>query len=457
MQDEKQASEPNPEKDRNEFKDPEHVLANIKYIIPRIGQKYDSLITPLLDKQLLQKGEIAVANSKTNYLSKELYDLVKNDDLTRKNVAVALNLDEKNAITRLIPLKHRYYRDSKLMVHDRSKQNKIVIDPAHRFRMVMTTHLLNDHLTRGAIYRTLSKCFANLSDPFIKTSIEYCSICNSNKKNIRRKKEPQLSNSPDILFYERLILDVVAPFGAKKIQKRYTHILTITDFHTKFMWSFPLKNLKLRTIISKVTEFIVALPVKPVFISSFTLSLNDIFELCCYLAREYNISIGLGTRNMQKAYSKNPYVTRILNSHKTECLKSWFMCLKWLADRQSNSKFDIRPPNKNYGLFSGMTDFLKKYEERSKMIIGRLPSENFINIDEGSHFIYSEDEFSFDNLVEKETPKKLSESVVNSSEDSDDNYEDNQEDNYLAEGPNRDDTILDYNDTFTEAESGVLL
>ncbi|CAD1784264.1 similar to Saccharomyces cerevisiae YDR110W FOB1 Nucleolar protein that binds the rDNA replication fork barrier (RFB) site [Maudiozyma barnettii] len=367
------------------------------YRVPLMGYKCTKYITERLNEELLRRGEREIMNYQCNlngHLNEETYELIRTNDLTPDTIA-ALNpkLTRLAAEPKFIFLKRRYYLDYNGLIHDHLRNDRVVCEPVFVFDMIMGCHFMNDHGTYNGVFQSLADFYSNITRDLVNKAIQYCSICNPEQKIQRLEKFKHRNIYKTLMPLERIHIELVEPFKDQKIEGKYSHILYARDYHSRFVWAYPVKGLKFNKIVSVMSGFLLSLMRQPIFIETTSIPENDMFDICEKIASKFQMKIGLGTKRMKGFHSAGVrQFKRRLNFHEAECLKDWNMCLKYGVMEHNRSFSDRAGATPSDIICSEIHEIGQKFKDKVEQILEDSESQSVVKAGEGLIYIEVSDE-----------------------------------------------------------------
>lgn len=321
-----------------------------KFVMPDFNESYLHYLTganSTLDVDFLKRGEKDMrrfAEGLAGKLTQETYTLLMNGELTMESVMKAMNIWPPNAAeTKYSNLIKRFYKDSEGNIRDHKVDNNIVMEPDNLYNAVMLSHITNDHLKTAVLFQCLREVYANCTRDYVQRTLLYCNKCNPEKVVKPLEKVRHRNINEDLLPLERVHIEVFAPFEEEvdqnepngvpkevKIEGKFSHVFYCRDFRTRYVWCFPLKNMKYKTLIQNIAMFFMTvLNEPPIFVESSTIDREDLQEIFEKLAETYGLKLGIGFANYTKFHAQG--IKRFkthLHRAKSECINDWLMCLK---------------------------------------------------------------------------------------------------------------------------------
>ena len=322
-----------------------------KFVMPALDETYEDYLVgedSTIDVDFLKRGEKDMrrfAEGLAGKLTQETYTLLMNNNLTMETVMKAMNIWPPNAAeTKYSNLIKRFYKDKEGNIRDAKVDNNIVLEPDKLFNLILTAHLKNGHLKTAVLFQCLREVYANCTRDFVQTALFYCNRCNPDRYIKPIEKVRHRNINEELLPLERVHIEVFAPFEKEegdikqedsqnpyiKIEGKYSHVFYCRDFRTRYVWCFPLKNMKFKTLVDNIaTFFMTVLYDPPIFVESSTIDRDDLKEIIELLASKYGLKLGLGFANFTKFHAQG--IKRFkthLHRAKSECADDWLMCLK---------------------------------------------------------------------------------------------------------------------------------
>ncbi|SMN21108.1 similar to Saccharomyces cerevisiae YDR110W FOB1 Nucleolar protein that binds the rDNA replication fork barrier (RFB) site [Maudiozyma saulgeensis] len=367
------------------------------YRVPLMGSKCTKYAETGLNVELLRRGEREIMNYQCNlngHLNEETYELIRTNDLSPDTIA-ALNpkLTRLAAEPKFIFLKRRYYLDYNGLIHDHLRNDRVVCEPVFVFDMIMGCHFMNDHGTYNGVFQSLADFYSNITRDLVNKAIQYCSVCNPEEKIQRLEKFKHRNIYKTLMPLERIHIELVEPFKDQKIEGKYSHIMYARDYHSRFVWAYPVKGLKFNKIVSVMSGFLLSLMRQPIFIETTSIPETDMFDICEKIATKYQMKIGLGTKRMKGFHSAGVrQFKRRLNFHEEECLKDWNMCLKYGVMEHNRSFSDRAGATPSNILCSEIHDIGQKFKDKVDQILEDSESQSVVKAGEGLIYIEVSDE-----------------------------------------------------------------
>ncbi|EDO18208.1 hypothetical protein Kpol_543p38 [Vanderwaltozyma polyspora DSM 70294] len=410
----------------SEFKEVNR-YGKVVFDYPKVGATLYEYIDSSYSVPFLEFGRGAAKeylDSIIGTLSQTVYELIRDDLLDVDTLSEKTRWSRINANAKCLYLKRRYKLTKKGTVIDLTRENKIVYEPDLRYDYIISTHILNRHLGYQGIHKRLKAIYSNLSRDYIKMVLDFCSHCNPDKVIPNLEKTVHMNIYEKYLPLERVQLDIFEPFENEKIQNRYSHIIYIRDYRSRFVWIYPLKNTKFKTLASEIGMLLLDLPRIPIYIDTTTIERRDMLAICKRIAEKYEISLGIGTIEPSSFYSIGlSRLKCLLNENKDKCLKDWNMCLK-LGSYYYNKKSITTARGVPSELFlDEMECSATTFESKRTEIINSLPIQNSYKTSTNKGLVYAQDE------------------ILTTSKNKSSNME------------NGDDTFLEYDDTFIEGST----
>lgn len=362
------------------------------YQVPIMGSKCTKYTQDNLNLALLARGEREVMNyqcSLNGHLNEDVYELIRTNNLSPDTLA-ALNpkMTRLAAEPKFIFLKRRYYLDLNGLIHDHLRNDRIVCEPVFVFDMIMGCHLMNDHGTYGNVFQSLADFYSNITRDLTNKTLQYCSKCNPEEKIERLEKFKHRNLYKKMMPLERIHIELIEPFKGQKIENKYSHILYARDYHSRYVWALPVKDLKFKKIVKSVAEFLFTLMRQPIFIETTSIPESDMFDICETIAKKYGITLGLGTKKLKIFHSHGViHMKRRLNLHKEECLKDWNMCLKYGVidyNRTFNDRAGATPSDM---LCSEVHEIGQKFKDKIDQILDDSNEKSVVKTGNGLLYI----------------------------------------------------------------------
>lgn len=372
---------------------------NNDYVTPKLGEPHVTYSTDL-NVELLERGGrdfIKYLESVKGQLTQAQYELIKTDTLTLETLlAVTDGLMPSNAEAKYLFLKRRYYVDSDQIVRDHKRDDTIVCEPELMYELIVSGHLLNNHLHWRKLHRFLKSQYSNITRDFVQMCARYCSECNPQEEVKPFTKFKHTNAYQGLLPLERIHVEIFKPFGTDElIEEKYSHVLYCRDYHSRFVWLSPLTGITFRELVPQLTEFLLSLPRLPIFLETTTLDRQDMFDMCEYIARKYQLAIGLGLNNSSNFYKNGiERMKYLLQTNKKKCAKDWGMCLKY-GSYHNNTAYNPRIMGfSNDLLCNEVSSCGKKFKLKREKIIHELFAHNVVTLKDTGGMVYVENENS---------------------------------------------------------------
>ncbi|SCW04253.1 LAFE_0H09450g1_1 [Lachancea fermentati] len=355
--------------------------------------------TESLNVELLERGRRdlrKILESVKGQLTQAQYELILTESLTLDTLmSTSDKLHSGNTETKYLLLKRRYYVDPDGIVRDHKKHDSVVCEPDLMFDLIMGNHLQNEHVHWRKLHKDLRAEYANVTRAFVQMSTRYCSKCNPKELVKPFKKFKHANIYKGLMPLERIHIEIFSPFE-KLIEGKYSHVLYLRDYHSRFVWLLPLKNSSSQVISSSLASFLLSLPRIPIFLETSTLNRRELFEICQTIAIQFELYIGLGLSN-SRIFQRNGIdrIQYLLRLRKDDCLNDWNMCLKH-GSHYNNSHYNtgILGMPKDL-IFSSLDGYAKQFELKREKILDELFSHNVVILSENGKrrgLIYVEDE-----------------------------------------------------------------
>ena len=390
-----------------------------KLKVPSYGMKFLRLAGDDVDIDFLKEGEKNIVEYQSGingHLNEELYEMVRTNTLSIDALCEMYPTWHRCTVSgKYMFLTKRYHVSEKGIIHDRNRGDKVVCEPVQVYDIIMSTHLMNDHSSFYKVYDSLTDFYANITRSLVAKAIQYCSVCNPQKELVplRNKTLRKILNS--MCSYEKIQVEIIEPFPGEKIEGRYSHIMLFRDFHSRYRWIRPLKNVRFKKIVKTLGEFLLEIPRPPMYLETMTLEWQDMFDICEEVSKRYHFSIGLGT---QKPLSNlSLYIGRLkkcLERKKTECLQDWNMCVKYgVTIDNRNPRVDDRC-SPAQGLFTEIEGMDYKYKYKLRNALQESSSKHILKIGQnslylevtkdGEEFVDEDEDANVSNYSEEEEP-----------------------------------------------------
>lgn len=379
------------------------------YQVPIMGSKCTKYTKDNLNLQLLGRGEREIMNyqcSLNGHLNEDVYELIRTNNLSPDTLAALNpNMTRLAAEPKFIFLKRRYYLDLNGLIHDHLRNDRIVCEPVFVFDMIMGCHLMNDHGTYNNVFQSLADFYSNITRDLTVKTLQYCSKCNPEEKIERLEKFKHRNIYKKVMPLERIHIELIEPFKDEKIEKKYSHILYARDYHSRYVWALPVKDLKFKKIVKSLSEFLFTLMRQPIFIETTSIPESDMFDICETIAKRYGVRIGLGTRKLSRFHCHGvTQMKRRLNLHKEECLNDWNMCLKYGVIEYNRAFNDRAGATPSDMLCSEVHEIGQKFKDKIEQILDDSTEKSVVKTGNGLLYIEISDEKAGD--VESEAEEE---------------------------------------------------
>lgn len=368
------------------------------FIAPIVGESFRKYTSPEPADEL-EKAKEDLQELQKSQLTQQVYELIRDNTLNAESLAAHTEGGAKgNMEAKCSSLKQRYIIDDEGVMRDKRREDKIICEPSRIFDVVICAHLINNRMTYKPLYKHLNETYANITRDFVLKAVRCCSKIISGSeltpmssplKQERRKPTENIHKS--LMPLERLHLEILRPFENELIGRKYSHILYWRDYQSRYVWLLPLKNIKLKNLISTIANFLLNLPHLPIFMESSTFGRQDLFDICENICKTYHLKIGLGNNNSaQFQLNGIESIKSLLLKNKSSCIKDWNMCIwhgSYLYNRTYNSKSFGIPNNQ---LWNNLTGLGENFEAKRDELLENSSSNNVVEIVHG--LIHLEDD-----------------------------------------------------------------
>ncbi|KAL3233081.1 DNA replication fork-blocking protein FOB1 [Nakaseomyces bracarensis] len=391
-----------------------------KFVMPDFNESYLDYLTgeeSTLDIEFLKRGDKDMrrfAEGLAGKLTQETYTLLMEDKLTMESVMKAMNIWPPNAAeTKYSNLIKRFYKDNEGNIRDNKVDNNIVMEPDKLYDAVMLAHITNHHLKTAVLFQCLREVYANCTRDYVQRALLYCNKCNPDRKVKPLEKVRHRNINEDLLPLERIHIEVFAPFEEEndgnepgkevKIEGKFSHVFYCRDFRTRYVWCFPLKNMKYKTLVQIIaTFFMTVLNEPPIFVESSTIDQEDLKEIFEKLAEKYGLKLGIGFANYTKFHAQG--IKRFkthLHRSKSECIDDWLMCLKQ-GVYQANRVFEKQLGKQSNVLLSELCgQYERDIRKKKTKFIEQSFAENIKTFPKSGGCVYSEDITDYQKIMER--------------------------------------------------------
>ncbi|AAS54575.2 AGR086Cp [Eremothecium gossypii ATCC 10895] len=345
------------------------------------------------------RGELRkIMKTVKGQLTQEIYDLIASDTLSTQKLLECCDKVTPNTVeNKYVLLKRRYVAKGGIVI-DRKRKDAPVIEPDSLFDMIMSAHLINDHMPWRKVYQHMKGLYANVTRELTNMVTGYCSHCNMDRSVRRFSRYKHYNVHEKLMPLERCHVEVFAPFddeGVEKIQGKYSHLLYCRDYHSRFIWLLPLEGIAFRYLLPALAQLLCTMIRVPIFLETATLDRQDMFDICEVIARRYKFKIGLGL-NSGTEFQKNGIkrVKQLLSEYKEECQDDWNMCLRLVLSRVNQTYADRVRGIPSDLLCNEIPNISMKFKQKQKKIIDQLYAHHVVHFKEAGGMIYLEDEES---------------------------------------------------------------
>ncbi|QLL32024.1 hypothetical protein HG536_0C01920 [Torulaspora globosa] len=370
--------------------------AKTQFLFPTVGESYKGYTHSYMNMGLLERGEkdvLKFQESINGQVLQPIYELIRTNTLTPETlVSHSDKWSKENADFKYMSLKRRYYVDTKQVVRDRRKNDRIVCEPVCIFDLLMCAHLMNNHMSYRHLHQHLNEVYSNITREFAQLAVRYCSVCNQDQSLKPIEKYRHKNMFKGLLPLERVHLEIFEPFDGEVIANKYSHVLYCRDYHTRFIWLQPLKNASFKHLVSAISRFLLSMVRLPVYLESSTLDKQDLFDICEALCGKYGLKLGLGVNNSSQFHANGiRRIKKLLNEHKDDCLSDWNNCLKYgpyYLNRAHNTLAVGIPSDL---LYSCHLKSSKAFSLKQEKVIDESSAENVVHIKKGLIYLESKD------------------------------------------------------------------
>ena len=368
---------------------------NYEFFYPEVGQSYERTADSYLDMNMFKLGKKELnkyLKTINGQLPQPIYELIKSDTLNPDTLTSNSRFTRGNAETKYLYLKRRYFVGQDNDVHDKKREDRTVCQPDLLYDLIINAHLMNSHIGYQPLHAYLSKIYSNASRECIRLSVKFCSLCNSERKIPKLEKKTHVNIYKNLFPFERIHIEIFEPFKGQLIEKKYSHILYCRDYHSRFVWLFPLKSIKFKQLTSAISKFFLNLPRIPIYLETSSMERQDIFDICQRIITKYHLQLGLGIIATSTFHSNG--ITRmkhLLALHEDECINDWTMCLKYGSRFYNKSNVTTARGVPNELLCKEINNCSEKFEIKKKQVIEGLPLQNLVSVENGKGMIYLEE------------------------------------------------------------------
>ncbi|CCH61846.1 hypothetical protein TBLA_0F03070 [Henningerozyma blattae CBS 6284] len=417
--------------DDDALDDNEQLIDIDDFFCPPIGDDDEIYYDSYIDSDMLKRGEketMEFRNTLKKHITSDLYYAMRDESLLEDDAPIPASLKIKTSKKMYLQIRYSKNSDGDLI---ETKTNKLLCEPKYIYKLTMKAHFMNNHMRSNKLYRNLSMKYCNIPNLLVVLVLQYCSHCNTTGK-IRdiRSNYGQRNQYIDYLPLERLQIDITKPFNDSdiKIANKYSHILLIRDYHSRYSWIFPLKSPNIKNISTELGKFLVTLPRTPIFLHSIGIPESQLIKILTKILLEYKIKIRIGIGGikgrmfLRKGISRLVYLLN-LKENKEKCKSDWYQCIRNTTFKE-NRRFD-----RNTGSFANFligkqkAELNKVFENKRDALLSDLLEENVLKIGECGSIIYFDNNNSGKELDEKDVNGGVNE---NSEEESD--YENDDDD-----------------------------
>ena len=378
----------------------------VEFLFPEVGESHKIQMEHGLHMDLLGRGSkdlLRFQESLNSHLTQPMFDLIRTDNLTPESLANANKRWSYKSDEKYWFLNRRYHANCDNQVIDSRKGNKILCSPNNIFDMIVCSHLINNHMTCRHVHRNLFRRFANISRDMVNAALKYCSVCNPNEEIRPLEKNKHKNSYKGLMPMERIHIEVFQVFEGKKIENKYTHILYFRDYHSRFVWLFPLKKLSFKHMVNVTSTFLLTTVRLPIYLESSTIERKDLFDMIGIIAVKYDMKLGLGSGNSDKFHvSGINSVIQLLENNKDECLKDWNMCLKF-GQNFHNNKYNIKCMGIPIDLlYHEIHNSGFQYRVKQEKTFDETFAQNVVLLNDDRGVIYIEDREYSDPIIDEE-------------------------------------------------------
>ncbi|SCV04368.1 LAMI_0H15566g1_1 [Lachancea mirantina] len=351
-------------------------IGNDEFKRVKIGEPFTRYASGL-NQELLERGRLdffKYRDSVKGQLSQIQFELIQSNALTIDTLMSTTDtLHPKNAETKYLLLKRRFYVDSEGNVRDHKRRDSLLCDPDLIYDLIICSHLKNDHLSWRKLHHYMRHDFANITRAFVQMCTRYCSGCNPQEFVKPFTKFRHNNIYKGLMPLERVQVEILTPFE-RPIQNKFPQLLFCRDYYSRFIWLLPLKDQSKLT--SVLATYLLSLPRMPMFLETVTIDRLVLFETCQEIARLYELFIGLGSCKFS-TFQRNGInrLTVLLQNNQDACIKDWNMCLKKAAS--DNTAYNPRILGIPSDVFhEAIPDYGKEFEYKRETVIDELFAKN---------------------------------------------------------------------------------
>lgn len=366
-----------------------------QFLFPTVGESYKEYTHSYMSMGLLERGErdfLKFQESINGQVLQPIYELIRSNSLTPETlVSNSDKWSRENAEYKCMSLKRRYYVDKQRIVRDRRKKDRIVCEPVHMFDLLMSGHLMNDHMSYRQLHAHLNAVYSNITREFAQLAVRYCSVCNPDRdlKPIEKYRHKNIFKG--LIPLERVHFEIFEPFDGEVIANKYSHVLYCRDYYTRFIWLLPLKKPNFKHLVSAISGFLLSMIRLPVYIESSTLDKQDLFDICEYMCGKYGIKLGLGVNNSTQFHANGiRRIKKLLNEHKDDCLADWNNCLKYGPHYLNRTHNTLAVGIPSDLLYSCDLTRSKEFSLKQEKVIDESSAENVVHVKKGLIYLESE-------------------------------------------------------------------
>ena len=361
--------------------------------IPSYGMKYVRLANGEANPELLRQGERDVIKYQAGiqgHLNEELYELVRTKTLS---VATLNEVFPKSSRStnehRLLYLNDRYRVSDAGIIHDNRRGNRVVCEPVHIYDIIMSTHLMNNHATKQKVFESMTDFYSNITRRAAEFAVQHCSVCTPEMVIDPPTPKIIVDHYKNLFSYERIQVEIMEPFPGKKIEGKYTHIFFAKDYHSRFTWAIPLKNVRFKRLVQVLAKFLLELPRQAMFLETVTLEWQDMFDICEQVTKDYHFSIGLGTqKNLHFLSSGIAAFRKRLGLREAECITDWNMCIKYgVTIPNRATRYELKGSSSTL-LVSELPGTPLKYAQKHLDLLKEMSAKHILQV--GKNTLYLE-------------------------------------------------------------------